>query len=87
MRVVTHELKCRAAYFDAVEAGQKPFEVRRDDRGFQRGDRIRLKRCDDGNADATRYLTKTITYILTGGQFGIEDGFVVLGFDPFEGKQ
>jgi hypothetical protein len=65
-----------------VLSGEKPFEVRRDDRGFQRGDLVRLLeyRIDGILAGYTgREITKRITFILTGGQFGIEPGFVVMG--------
>lgn len=31
-------LKIAPTYFDAVSNGEKPFEVRKDDRGFQKGD-------------------------------------------------
>ena len=89
-----HDLKLATAYFDAVASGEKCFEVRRDDRGFQRGDRLKLRRygeddligrygylkrganCHRMNADT---IEADITYILTGGQLGIEPGFVVMG--------
>jgi hypothetical protein len=81
-----HTLKCWPNYFDAVERGEKNFEVRRDDRGFQKGDTIVLQRtlpdrlhvhdCDErGNPIEIR---RTISWVLTGGQFGIEPGYVVL---------
>lgn len=88
---VTHELKCLAVYFDAIERGEKTFDVRRDDRGFQKGDTVRLLRLYDRGSYKDREvereyktgkplheLTRKITFILTGGQFGIEPGFVVL---------
>ena len=89
-----HELKLASAYFDAVASGEKCFEVRRDDRGFQRGDRLKLRRYGEdvltgrygylkGDANCHRTDADTIdakiTYILTGGQLGIEPGFVVMG--------
>lgn len=89
--VTIHELKTMAPYWDAVEAGAKPFEVRRDDRGFQRGDVLALHRMrqdqphryDDAGANGylitKRTLYRRITYVLTGGQFGVEPGYVVLG--------
>jgi ASC-1-like (ASCH) protein len=87
---VEHELKCLPVYFDAIKRGEKTFDVRRDDRGFQKGDTVRLQRlCDSGpykHREIEQYYSRkpvheiigTISYILTGGQFGIEPGFVVL---------
>lgn len=83
-----HELKCWPNYFDAVESGEKTFEVRRDDRGFQKGDVLRLFRYDPthgyytapgGGKFSRRVVEREVTWILTGGQFGIEPGYVVLG--------
>ncbi len=61
-------------------SGEKTFEVRRDDRGFQIGDILRLKEyIADENKYTTRYIDAEVTYILYGGQFGIETGYVVMG--------
>lgn len=82
-----HELKVWPQYFWPISEGRKPFEVRRDDRGFQTGQvlwlrefkpnsRMHDRHCYTGNAEFAR-----ITYILTGGQFGVEPGHVVMGLD------
>lgn len=77
-----HELKVSLAYWHPLANGEKPFEVRRDDRGFQRGDTL-LLRCWNPtfNCHESAYepVRKRISYILTGGQFGIEPGYVVMG--------
>lgn len=79
----THDLKLSEVYFDAVLSGEKPFEVRRDDRGFQRGDVLCLREVRASNRFYTgRKTHQRITYILTGGQWGIEPGYVVLGLSP-----
>ncbi|NBW10818.1 MAG: DUF3850 domain-containing protein [Caulobacteraceae bacterium] len=87
----THKLATWPQYWDAVHRGEKTFEVRRDDRGFQRGDILELQRCErtrfgtfevemDFNGYHPKHvIRKEITYILTGGQFGIEPGYVVMG--------
>lgn len=91
---VTHELKTLAPYFDAVARGDKNFEVRKDDRSFQAGDTVRLTRITQEYLDREKLpfpaspapfnpvaptpITATITYVLRGGQFGIENGYVVL---------
>lgn len=38
-----HDLKTHPAPFDEVKAGRKRFEFRKDDRGFEVGDVLRLK--------------------------------------------
>lgn len=93
----THFLKIAPNYLDAIKSGEKTFEVRRDDRGFQTGDLLVLKRY--GRVGAVyEYLTEEncraikgadvdnitcrITWILTGGQLGIEPGYVVMSIEP-----
>lgn len=93
----THDLKVKSEYFDALASGDKCFEVRRDDRGFQKGDKLVLRRFGEefvnkrttylqGNSSATKQDADTyeaeVTYILTGGQFGLEPGFVCMGLKP-----
>lgn len=76
----THELKTWSEYFDAVLAGKKTFEVRKNDRDFQEGDILLLNKWDNvKNEYAGSQTAFTITYILKGGQFGIEEGYCVLG--------
>lgn len=97
----THTLKVEHEYMDALASGEKTFEVRRDDRGFQKGDRLLLCRYGQNRegssnsfgfmdsrgrvvssyptSDSIHRVERKIKYILTGGQFGIEPGYVVLG--------
>ena len=101
-----HELKTLPVYFDAVERGEKTFEVRKDDRGFQKGDVLRQYRFDPVRGFSTtgggwlpssaltlggdephaglRQTRHCILWILTGGQFGVEPGYVVLALGPVE---
>lgn len=93
---MVHQLKTWPQYWDAVKSGEKTFEVRRDDRGFQKGDVLELQRCektrlgtyeveyDSLSSTPAHVLRKRITYILTGGQFGIEPGYVVMGLGDVE---
>lgn len=78
---VTHTLKCWPNYFAAIRRKEKNFDVRRDDRGFQKGDTVILREWNGVRGSFTgNDEHRKIKYILTGGQFGIEPGFVVLGF-------
>lgn len=42
----THELKLDDKYFDEVKSGKKNFEIRKNDRNFQVGDILELRRWD-----------------------------------------
>ena len=89
---MTHELKTLPVYWDAVASGQKPFEVRLDDRGFKVGDTLRLLRHESGQTAPSmdgrgQDISRDITYVLRGGQFGIEVGYVVLGLREAAGPK
>lgn len=79
-----HTLKTLPQYFEAIERGEKTFEVRRNDRGFQKGDLVVLKKLDSSGRfydSFNRELTFRIGWLLQGGQFGIEPGFCVFSLD------
>lgn len=84
---VVHDLKTLPVHFDAVHRGEKTFEIRRDDRGFQKGDTVRLRRFNPSIDDPRHWaafpnsypwLERRVLWILTGGQFGLEPGYVIL---------
>lgn len=96
-----HELKCWAGrMFDAVLSGQKPFDVRRDDRGFQPGDLLMLREYEEGDPAREdvlagsggsgytgRYCWRQVTYLLDlGAPAWRLPGFVVLGLAPVLGE-
>lgn len=63
----THELKTWPVHFREVASGNKTFESRLDDRGFETGDQVRLREYvpDLVNPEYTgREITATIGYIL-----------------------
>jgi len=74
-----HELKTWPEYFDEVYMDTKAFEVRKNDRDFKVGQTIRLREFDPKRNEYTgRTCLRFISYILDGGQFGVEKGYVVL---------
>ena len=80
-----HELKCWPHEYDETKAGRKPFEWRRDDRGFAVGDVLILRRWDPHmnyytGPDYPRQRV-VVTYILR-GEFGVPPEFVVMGIRP-----
>lgn len=80
---VQHELKCWPQFFGAVASGDKPFELRRNDRpeGYKVGDSLKLREWMPGEEVYTgRTATVRVTYVLTGdGPSGLLKGFVVMG--------
>jgi hypothetical protein len=77
---VVHRLKTWPTYFRDVQVGKKCFEVRRADRDFKVGDVLHLEEWDPETQRYTGAVSGVeVTYILYGGQFGVEAGYVVLG--------
>lgn len=74
-----HELKLAQPFFDDVFFNRKEFEVRKNDRDFKVGDRLKLVEIEPLRLRKQRFVLKDIKYILQGGQYGIEKGYVVLG--------
>lgn len=75
---LTHELKVWPQFFKALVAGTKTFEVRMDDRGFAVGDTLRLREFIPGGDYTGREVSRVVSDILRGGDFGVEPGYVVL---------
>ena len=85
MRVI--EKKIRKSFADAVYSGDKTFEIRDNDEGYQKGDIIKFKVIDDEwksfdfginhPLNGKEYL---ITYVMSG--WGLKEGFVVLSIVP-----
>jgi hypothetical protein len=77
-----HELKTWPDVFDAMFHRKKMFDVRKNDRDFKVDDTIILRRYDPEKGEYTGGICgRRVTYILQGGQFGIEPGYVVLSLD------
>ena len=75
-----HELKCWPEYFEKVLDLSKTFEVRKDDRGYQTGDWLIMREWDPVLSRYTgRSVDRRVSFLLRGGAFGIEAGYVVMG--------
>lgn len=80
---MTHDLKTWTKYFQRIFTGQKNFELRKNDRNFVVGDTLRLQEWDEKTGVYSgREIFVTVTYILEGGQFGLENGFVIMSIKP-----
>lgn len=82
MLVVIHDLKIYERHADAVCCGDKGFEVRINDRNFQKGDIIVFHCIENDSVDnytdhPINDSCYRITQVYTGD--GVKEGFVVLG--------
>ncbi len=85
----THELKTDPHAFAASFLGDKPYELRRDDRDFKVGDLLVLRETElSGEQMAEgapllytgRALSRVVTHKLEG--YGLQPGWVILGVRP-----
>lgn len=81
-----HDIKILPDFADAVYKGEKTFEVRENDRGYQKGDTVSfLVKSTNPYAlfeknHPLHGKTYKITYVLSG--WGIKNGYVVFGIKP-----
>jgi len=62
-----------------ILSGEKNFEVRRNDHDFQVGDVLILEEWNPATELYTGYsLERSVTYILPGGNFGIDKNYCVM---------
>lgn len=81
MEIFNHQVKTWPDSFRAHKAGDKTFELRFNDRGFQRGDLFTQKEWDPTSETFSGdQMTHRIVYVLNG--FGLQPGFVCLQLAP-----
>lgn len=81
VRVVTiHELKIAPCYYEEDIACRKTFEIRKNDRDFQVGDRVLLQEYLDGEYTGRSVMFK-ITYLTDYEQ---KEGYCVFSMYPVE---
>lgn len=90
---MTHHLKLHKEYADAVLSGDKSFEIRFDDRGYQKGDYIQFNVIDgpfnviDGPFEVNHKLNDKIfiiTYVLHG--WGLQENWCALAIKEAENE-
>ena len=72
-----HYLKILPEYYRAIESGDKPFEVRYNDRNFQKYDILHLQEWVNG-VYTKRQIDAEVTYVLDSPDY-CKEGFVVMG--------
>ena len=82
-----HDIKVWPDYFDRIEDGSKPFEIRKNDRDYHVGDVLNLQEYAPGPDEYTgRYVVKRVSFLISGDDpmgfaFGLRPGFVALGLN------
>lgn len=79
-KMTIHEIKLQEAFCDAVLSGNKSFEIRYNDRGYQKGDYIRFIPVTNTGLSFPHEIKKEtfeITYVLDG--WGLKENYVALG--------
>lgn len=74
-----HELKTWPKYFDLVAEGQKPFELRKNDRNFNILDILLLQRFDPEKNAYTGAEIQAVVLSVLEDFAGIEPGYCVMG--------
>lgn len=76
-----HNIKLNIEFCDAVYSGEKCFEIRKNDRGYQKGDIITFIAVDKNGFNVYSHPVQDnkyiITYVING--YGLENGYVVFG--------
>ena len=81
MRV--HELKVATMHFPALRSGQKRFEFRLDDRGFEVGDYLLLRELNEFMVLTGCWVLVGVTYILTDSWYSMPKKYVCMSLtDP-----
>lgn len=77
---MTHEIKCWPEFMHDLATGRKSFEVRKNDRDYLVGDMLLIREFNpEKKVYGLKKINAEIIYILKGGQFGIEKGYIVMG--------
>lgn len=71
-----HQIRLAKSYFDDVVNGIKTFELRKNDRGYKKGDILEMMEFADGK-NTGRTVKVLVTYILE-DYTGIEDGYCIM---------
>lgn len=79
----THHLKTWPEPFEAVISGDKPYEIRKNDRGYAVGDILVLSEWLPASGELTgRRAVRRITYMTPGSAWGLPADLCVLGMTP-----
>ena len=82
-----HELKADSTGFWAVWDGLRPYQIRKDDRGYAEGDELYIRETKYTGEEMTQgkpleftraFILAKVKHILRGPVYGIQEGWAVL---------
>lgn len=85
--MITHELKTDPEVFEAVWCGRKRFEIRKNDRDFQKDDELLLRETLYSGAEMAagkpsqftgRKVSARVYYVLHGPCYGLSEGWCIM---------
>ena len=71
-----HYIKILPEYYEAIERGEKTFEVRFNDRNYQKNDVLHLQEWKNGGYTG-REITAEVTYLLDSADY-CKEGYVIM---------
>lgn len=77
-----HQLKQMSEYFEDVVAGKKTFELRVDDRDYEKGDYLALNEIDNSGIYTGRSCVVYVDYILRDLPHLLPEGVVCMAIKP-----
>jgi len=76
-----HYLKTETEYYQAIERGEKKFELRKNDRGFKKYDMLYLEEVVNGVKTGRSLPPVEIQYVLKDcTKYGLSDGYCILNW-------
>jgi len=83
---MTHAVKTWLQYYEAQQAGEKLFELRKDDRPYKVGDKFLSQEFDQHKNEYTgKETVYLISYVLRDAEFfGLRKGFCILQLKEIE---
>ena len=79
MQPKVHYIKCWPEFYKPVRKGEKTFELRKNDRGYEKGDVLVIQEWDQGgNGYTGNECVRVVSSIVKEG-FGLEKGHCCMG--------
>lgn len=75
-----HYLKTETQYYQAIERGEKKFELRKNDRNFKKYDMIHLEEVVEGVYTKRSLPPLEIQYVFKGGEYGLKEGYCIINW-------